>query len=265
MNERERLIELMEQATNGSCHVEDVADYLLENGVGIRIKTIIISGHLSSVGCPYPNHRRERLRMDKQRLTDEQVIKALECCKSENGNDCEDCPCQNITYEQGNGGCCNALMESALDIINRLKAENEKKSKAVVKAAQEVVDIKIELKSMRSAANSLKMHLKKYQDIESIINEFWTGLEKLSMFKGKKKPTLEELLEYIEQVKVEVYKEFAERLTGILGFDKLPGTVIKCHIDNLLAELTPTLNKLPHNSLCETETYEGEMKNDFKG
>ncbi|MBQ7959763.1 MAG: hypothetical protein IJ285_00920 [Clostridia bacterium] len=33
MNERERLIELMEQATNGSCHVEDVADYLLENGV----------------------------------------------------------------------------------------------------------------------------------------------------------------------------------------------------------------------------------------
>ena len=33
MNERERLRELMEQATNGSCHVEDVADYLLENGV----------------------------------------------------------------------------------------------------------------------------------------------------------------------------------------------------------------------------------------
>lgn len=33
MNERERLIEIMEQATNGSCHVEDVADYLLENGV----------------------------------------------------------------------------------------------------------------------------------------------------------------------------------------------------------------------------------------
>lgn len=33
MNERERLIELMEQATNGSCHLEDIADYLLENGV----------------------------------------------------------------------------------------------------------------------------------------------------------------------------------------------------------------------------------------
>ena len=33
MNEREKLIELMEQATNGSCHVENVADYLLENGV----------------------------------------------------------------------------------------------------------------------------------------------------------------------------------------------------------------------------------------
>ena len=59
------------------------------------------------------------------------------------------------------------------------------------------------------------------------------------------------------QIKSEAYKEFAERLTGILGFDELPGTVIKCHIDNLLAELTPTLNKLPHNSLCETDTYEG--------
>ena len=76
---------------------------------------------------------------------------------------------------------------------------------------------------------------------KATIDEFWSGLEKLSMFKGKEKPTLEELLEYIEQVKVEAYKEFAERLKCILT------PYPDCHfcepldsdvLDNLLAELT---------------------------
>ena len=60
-----------------------------------------------------------------------------------------------------------------LDLINRLKAENEKKSKAVVKAAQEVVDIKIELQAMRNAANSYKAEYEKLKGSKS------TSLEKL--------------------------------------------------------------------------------------
>ena len=56
--------------------------------------------------------------------------------------------------------------------------------------------------------------------------------------------------ELAELIKVEFYKEFDELIPSIMS-DK---------IDNLLAELTSTLNKLPHNSLCETETYEGDLK-----
>ena len=76
------------------------------------------------------------------------------------------------------------------------------------------------------------------------------------------------------QIKSEAYKEFAERLKEhsinidvSFGYGKEHYTeaVTAIEIDNLLAELTPTLtiNKLPHNSLCETDTYEG-WKNDFK-
>lgn len=146
--------------------------------------------------------------MDKQRLTDEQVIKALECCiKSANMGECLTLKCPLL----GDYGCAisgdeEKLYEYALDLINRLKAGNEQ---------------------WKEEAN-------KYQNL-------WC-----------------EAVEDIQTAKSEAYKEFADMLTGIFGFDELTGTVIKCHIDNLLAELTPTtLNKLPHNSLCETETYEG--------
>ena len=61
----------------------------------------------------------------ENKFTDSEIMKALECCKSENGYDCEECPCQSVTYKQGDGGCCNAVMGYALDLINRQKAEIE--------------------------------------------------------------------------------------------------------------------------------------------
>ena len=141
--------------------------------------------------------------MDKQRLTDEQVVKALECCYGSAHDKCRNCPLENVAF------CEEELQNLNLDLINRLKAENERVEKELMKC----------------------------------------NLEK------------EMLHQIVEEIESEAIKEFAERLTGIFGFGELPGTVIKCHIDNLLAELTPTtLNKLPHNSLCETDTYEGEMK-----
>lgn len=151
-------------------------------------------------------------------MTDNEIIKALECCiKSANIGECLTLKCPLL----GDYGCAisgdeEKLYEYALDLINRQKAEIER------------------LKDFRKdgffnlLGNCLvySKNLKDYND----------------MRKG---------------LKSEAIKEFAERLTGIFGFDELTGTVIKCHIDNLLAELTLTLNKLPHNSLCETETYEG--------
>lgn len=59
-------------------------------------------------------------------MTDEQIIKALECCATDDGDDCSQCPYGNIVYKSGSGGCVNRCRKDALDLINRQKAENEK-------------------------------------------------------------------------------------------------------------------------------------------
>lgn len=51
-----------------------------------------------------------------------------------------------------------------------------------------------------------------YDKISRSVKEFWSELEKLRTVKGKDKPTLEELLEYMEALKDEAIIEFAERL-----------------------------------------------------
>lgn len=59
-------------------------------------------------------------------MKDEQIIKALECCATDDGNDCFQCPYCNIFFESGNGGCVNRCRKDALDLINRQTAENER-------------------------------------------------------------------------------------------------------------------------------------------
>ena len=68
-------------------------------------------------------------------MTDKEVIKALECCS--NAEPCENCPYQKQCDETD-------LAEIALDLINRKQAEIER--------------LKIENQSLRSAANSCKLH-----------------------------------------------------------------------------------------------------------
>ena len=63
--------------------------------------------------------------LDKN-LTDNEIIKALECCASDNINSCDDCP----FYKQ----CENdeQLSKYALDLINRQKAEIERLDKELI-------------------------------------------------------------------------------------------------------------------------------------
>ena len=51
-------------------------------------------------------------------MTDEQIIKALECCIGQEGN-CDECP-------QHSRDCVDDLLKTALDLINRQKAEIER-------------------------------------------------------------------------------------------------------------------------------------------
>lgn len=56
----------------------------------------------------------------------------------------------------------------------------------------------------------------KIKCIEQCINNFWDDLIKLSIVKEKEKPTLEELLDYIELVKLESRKEVAMELKNFI-------------------------------------------------
>ena len=76
-------------------------------------------------------------------MTDEQIIKALECCATDKTDDCFQCPYDNIVYKPGNGGCVNRCRKDALDLINRKKAEIER--------------LNVELKAMRGAVYSYKL------------------------------------------------------------------------------------------------------------
>ena len=86
---------------------------------------------------------------------DEDIIKALKYCIDENVP-CDNCPCWK--------NCCT-LEKDCLSLINRQKAEIYRYKGAIktferdVSAAYaEIERLGIELQSMRSAANSYKMH-----------------------------------------------------------------------------------------------------------
>lgn len=70
--------------------------------------------------------------------------------------------------------------------------------------------------------------IKRFEKIETAVNDLWGEIQKLATFKNKRKPTLEELLEYMENLKDEAIKEFAARLkskayleNGVTGFQEM--------------------------------------------
>lgn len=97
-------------------------------------------------------------------MTDNEIIKALECCCTLNGVGCRNCP----QYDIHSAMCVKNLIRNTLDLINRQKAEIE--------------GLNVELKSMRGAANSYKLEnerlLQKLQQAKSeAIKEFAEELE----------------------------------------------------------------------------------------
>ena len=80
-------------------------------------------------------------------MTDEQIIKAYERCFTLGFDEstCYECPFYTATAK-----CTEDLRDSALDLINRQKAEIE--------------NLKVELKAMRGAANAYKLELERKED-----------------------------------------------------------------------------------------------------
>ena len=73
-------------------------------------------------------------------MTDNEIIKALECCKRPVGTGaCKDCPLDK------DRPCTTTMIENALDLINRQKAEIErlqKDSERLKKVQMQLDDVK---------------------------------------------------------------------------------------------------------------------------
>ena len=54
-------------------------------------------------------------------MTDNEIVKALECCKDPECANCKECP----AYET-HKDCMGCVLSEAIDLINRQKAENKK-------------------------------------------------------------------------------------------------------------------------------------------
>ena len=79
------------------------------------------------------------------KLTDSEIVKALECCTT-NGASCKDCPAF-VKVDRSN---CKKYFRGALDLINRLQAENDRKDKIYIdllKTSSARVDVINELQA----------------------------------------------------------------------------------------------------------------------
>lgn len=172
-------------------------------------------------------------------INDDEIIKAVECCADDSANSCDNCPFEMECYADGLN-----LNKLTLELINRKNAkidELTEKLNATI-AGQETLQKALdkEVKRREIQADRLKeernqkykqadmlcklrnelaeknAEIEGFNQIETTINAFWCELQKLSLVKGKETPTLEELLEYIEQVKAETVKEFVDKISQLL-------------------------------------------------
>ena len=75
-----------------------------------------VPGEVQSAECRMQSERDQ---------TEEELIIALECCRSEDGNDCYSCPYYGRKFSPGSGGCSNQLVNDALELINKLMEERK--------------------------------------------------------------------------------------------------------------------------------------------
>ena len=151
--------------------------------------------------------------MTDKKLTDSEIVKALECCRDIDIK-CE--TCQLWTDSE----CTKVLHQATIDLINRLQEENENYSKNNQQMTSDILKLYKELEQAKAENERLKtqLYLEKYTDVAK------------------------------RTIKAEAYKEFAERLTDRIAdhldqsLDNPDGnnyfiTDVYTDIDKLLKEL----------------------------
>lgn len=89
--------------------------------------------------------------MPNKKLTDKEIVKALECCKTNRVADCKKCAFH-LKERKPNINCVNELIASSIDLINRLQEENENYSKNNQQMTSDILALYKALKTAKTSA-----------------------------------------------------------------------------------------------------------------
>lgn len=183
--------------------------------------------------------------MPDKKLTDGEIVKALECCCTYKGK-CTDCPAF-VKVDRSN---CKQVLLGAIEIINRLQADLIDKEKQLQKALKSMAVNKTKVIDCEREIDCQKSEIERLKPFEDKIAEFNSHIrvEDMLVFAS----SLEEWLEFCDNLKAEAYKEFAEKTNSIVDsliekysikdFEEFKAICqvlrgLKNDIDNLLKEL----------------------------
>lgn len=179
-------------------------------------------------------------------MTDNEIIKALECCCK--NNNCEGCPLDYLTFSSQ---CASELAIKSLDLINRQQEDIERLQSMNRAKLDTIHDLQADTNKLKEQLQNVteKFNCQQtvYADLSKIIKnqkEEIVRLEYENEILSKNADTafqdgLNEAQDlYAEQVKDEIkseaIKEFAERLKKELGFGHY---IQPDQIDNLVKEM----------------------------
>ena len=150
-------------------------------------------------------------------MTDNEIIKALECCSIDNHiGVCKECPFADVCDEDD-----QALQKHALDLINRQRAEIERLEK------ENTVFGEI-IKKQDDEIYALRKDLLKRENLEESFSKSVKQFDK-------------RLEKTVKLERAEAIKEFAEKLKHFIIPQKADGytreIVLKSDIDNLVKEM----------------------------
>lgn len=135
-------------------------------------------------------------------MTDNEIIKALECCGRLKGQDCDTCPLTELQLSE----CTAKVATESLDLINRLQKENKEKDEM-----------------LKAQADTIFLY-------ERVIKDKNATIERLKdkLFLALHTDTAK------RNIEAEAVKRFAERVLKIVT---LRGRQ-KAYFDNLVKEMT---------------------------
>ena len=163
-------------------------------------------------------------------MTDNEIIKALKICNSLHLRCGNGCPYYEVPYKDGKR-CSEMMINDALDLINRQKAEIKQKDTEIDILIRKKKTLRDEISELETEIEQLEAGCEKQYEIAeaNIRAEIADGGTSCHWCTDKNK--------------TQAYKEFAERLKGSVFFIRDEdgwdySVVFADEIDNLVKELT---------------------------